>query len=232
MAFSVSDETHRQIGDDVRDRFHRGTPYSSKDFEGMSDAEHRSVLGHTGDLQRWHGNGPHGAEGAVFGEPHGISRMLGSGLYTWAAEHTGDMYWRTHHTQHWGQNELDAVQDKAEKVYRVLTQPYGFEREMRENLRTNSTYVHPGRTAPEAPHANWDTAVIVGKHYADEHSKLPVYHQPAELMGKATKYLGNMQFGATAAVLSEIVSRTNNEAQWDHDHSRQGNIDYLKSIGR
>lgn len=221
---------NQEMWNEVLDRYHRGTPYSSKDFEGMSDAEHHSVLSHTGWLQRWHGNGPHGAEGAVFGEPHSTYATLGS-LYAPATEHTGDMYWRTHVGRP-GLTDRGEVRTKAERVNSWLTQPYGFEREMREALKANSTYIPTGKTSPDKPNANWDTAVILGKHYANEHSKLPVYHKPAELMVQAANHLGNMRFGATSAVLSEIVSRTNNEDQWEYDHSRQGNIDYLKSIGR
>ena len=199
-------------------RHHRGEQHSSKDLEGMSDKEHSQVLSAIGAIQR-------GApEDAVFGK-QGTYAKLGGGLYPWTTEHTGDLYWRTHAARDVNRSDSDAVVDKLQKVKYALDSPYGFKREMEENLQSNS------RTHND-PSINWDTAVIVGKHYANEHDKLPVHNYPAELMTQATRHLGNMRFGAASATLGQLLDLTKDEDHWNHLHSRQGSIEYLKSQGK
>lgn len=207
-----------QIRADAYSRYKSGVHHSSKDLEGMSDTEHDHLLAAIGSIQR-------GApEDAVFAS-HGIYAKLGTGVYPWTTEHTGDLYWRTHAMRHVGIDEHDAVVDKITKVKRQLDHPYGFKREMEENLRSNSAF-------DKDPSINWDMAVIVGKHYADEHDKLPVYNLPASLMTQATRHLGNMRFGATSATLGQLHELTKDREQWNHLHSRQASIDFLKSQGR
>lgn len=203
------------IENDVLDRHQRGTPYSSTDFENMTDAEHTAVLSHSGNIQR------KGPEEAMLA----IQRKLGGGVYDFAVEHTGDLYWRTHHARMHGRSEHDEVGKKIDKVLRTLKHPYGFEREMKENIRNNSAYM-------KDPSIHWDTAVVLGKAYADEHKKLPVYTYPASLMVQATNHLGNMRFGATTATLEQLKELHNDEDLWERLHSRQGSIDFLKSQGK
>ena len=211
-------ELSNQIRADVFDRHARGAHHSSKEIEGMSDEEYSHVLSALGQIQR-------GApEDAVFA-PHGTYAKLGGGVYPWSTEHTGDLYWRTHASRDFGRSDIDEVVNKAEKVKRALDHPYGFKREMEENLRSNAIH-------SKDPSINWDTAVIVGKHYADEHDKLPVYNYPSALMTQATRHLGNMRFGAASATLGQILDLTKNEEHWDYLHSRQGSADFLKKLGR
>ena len=203
------------IENDVLDRHQRGTPYSSTDFENMTDAEHTAVLSHSGNIQR----------GAPEEAMLAIQRKLGPGLYSFAVEHTGDLYWRTHHARKYGRSEHNEVGNKIDKVLRDLTDQYGFERGMRENIKVNSAY-------NKDPSIHWDAAVVLGKAYADEHKKLPVYNLPSSLMVQATNHLGNMRFGATAATLEQLKELHNDEDRWEQLHSRQGSIDFLKSQGK
>ena len=212
---AAHDKLHIDIGNAVEDRHDRGTPFSSKDFEGMSDKEHSIVLHHSGRLQR----GP--AESAM----DRIQHKLGGGVYSHVVEHTGDLYYRTHHARHLGMSDHDEVGKKTNRVLDALNSPYGFEREMKENLTVNSTN-------SKDQSINWDSAVILGKDYADVHNKLPVYNQPASLMVQATNHLGNMRFGATTATLEQLKGLHSNEDHWNHLHSRQGSIEYLRSQGK
>jgi len=203
------------IENDVLDRHQRGTPYSSTDFENMTDDEHAAVLSHSGNIQR----------GAPEEAMLAIQRKLGGGIYPFAVEHTGDLYWRTHHARMHGRSEHDEVGKKIDKVLRTLKHPYGFEREMKENITNNSTVM-------KDPSIHWDTAVVLGKDYANRHNKLPVYTYPASLMVQATNHLGNMRFGATTATLEHLQELHSNEDLWEQLHSRQGSIDFLKSQGK
>lgn len=209
------DQLHTDIGNAVRDHYARGTQFSSKDFEGMSDKEHSLVLHHSGQLQR----------GAPETAMLAIQRKLGGGVYDFSVEHTGDLYWRTHHMRIHGMSEHGEVGNKVDKVLRTLKNPYGFEREMKENIKSNSAF-------SKDPSIHWDTAVVLGKDYANEHNKLPVYNHPASLMVQATNHLGNMRFGATTETLNQLKGLHDNEAHWDDLHSRQGTIDFLKSQGK
>lgn len=212
-------ELDNQISHDARSRYKSGVHHSSKDLEGMSDVEHAHLLSALGNIQR-------GApEDAVFA-PHGTYAKLGnSGIYPWATEHTGDLYWRTNARRHHGADDIGAVENKISKVKDALNSPYGFKREMEENLRSNAIHL-------KDPSINWDTAVIVGKHYADEHDKLPVYNLPAGLMTQATRHLGNMNFGAASATLGHLHLLTQDRERWNHLHSRQASIDFLKKQGK
>ena len=209
------DQLHVDIGNAISDHYARGTQFSSKDFEGMSDKEHSIVLHHSGRLQR--------------GEPESamlrIQNKLGGGVYSHAVEHTGDLYWRTHAQRHVGMSDHAEVGNKVDKVLRGLTSPYGFEREMKENLKGNSAY-------KKDPSINWESAVLLGKDYASAHDRLPAYNQPASMMAQATRHLGSMRFGATTETLSQLKGLHDNESHWDALHSRQGTIDFLKSQGR
>ena len=211
-------ELYDQISHDAHSRYRSGVHHSSKDLEGMSDVEHAHLLSALGSIQR-------GApEDAVFA-PHGTYAKLGGGVYPWATEHTGDLYWRTNASRYHGRDDHDAVVDKITKVKNQLDHPYGFKREMEENLRSNAN-------SSKDPSINWRTAEIVGRHYADEHDKLPVYNIPAALMTEATRHLGNMRFGAASATLGHLHLLTQDREHWNHLHSRQASIDFLKKQGK
>ena len=209
------DQLHTDIHNAVDDHHTRGTQFTSKEFEGMSDKEHNIVLHHSARLQR----GP--AESAM----DRIQYKLGGGVYSHVVEHTGDLYYRTQHSRHLGMSEHDEVGKKINRVLPILTAPYGFERDMRGSLKSNSA-------DRKDPSINWDSAVVLGKDYADAHNRLPVYNYPASLMVQATNHLGNMRFGATTATLEQLKGLHGNEDHWETMHSRQGSIDFLRSQGK
>lgn len=209
------DQLHMDIGKDVDDRYKRGTPFSSKDFEGMSDKEHSIVLHHSGMIQR----------GAPELAMYRIQSKLGGGVYSHVVEHTGDLYYRTHHMRNSGMSDHNEVGLKNNRVLTELKSPYGFERNMKEDLKGNAAY-------SKDQSINWDSAVVLGKDYANEHNKLPVYNHPALLMTQATNHLGNMRFGATTATLEQLKSLHGDENHWEALHSRQGSIDFLRSQGK
>lgn len=244
------DALSSEIAHDVNSRYKSQTPYSSRDFENMNDEEHALVLRHSARLQRIR---PEDAMNA-------IQAKLGSGVYSHAVEHIGDLYHRAQempahlHGENYGHG-IQHVKQKINSVLSDLTRPYGFEREMKENLTANSQYNNDKSI-------NWDSAVALGKDYAHEHSLLPVYNHPAHLMTQATQHLGNMRFGAATAVLQQLQPHANfpnrprdidmypddpdshamrdkwekdvdaHIGKWNQMHTRQASIDFLKSIGR
>ena len=242
----MSDEAlSKEVMHDVDRRYESGTPYSSGDFEGMTDQEHRLVLHHSAMLQRVH---PEYAMNA-------IQRKLQGGAYQHIVEHVGDLYHRSQESPVGSNFGMGYVREKLNKTIPHLNGGYGFERKMRESLKANSDYL-------KDPSINWDTAVVLGKDYAKEHSRLPVYNYPALLMNQAAQHLGNMRFGAATAALEQLHPHVHVEdepyealqypddpetpakvekwkehvegvyVKWRGLHTRQASIDFLKRIGR
>lgn len=232
---SVSDSQDREIQDEVQRRYQTQTPFKSVDFEHMTDDEHRRVLHHSAVLQR---GAPEDAMLAMY-------KKLGGGELPFVAEHVGDLYWRANeqHGATWG--NMNDVDNKVRKTLNSLTHPYGFHRNVEENLAGNGS--------------SWRVAEELGRSYANEHAKLPIYTYPSALMSAATSHLGNLRFGASAGALSELKGlvlhpedskyfgafapehpdperhQAEHEqlwANWKGLHSRQATIDFLKSQGR
>lgn len=227
------DDLYKEVGEDVYNRYKAGTSYSSKDFEGMTDEEHGYVLHHSAELQREH---PENAMRA-------IQRKLGGGLYPHVVEHVGDIYHRAQ--ERGGAYGLSYVLPKVRDMVHTLNDPL-FEVWAKRSVRENSEF-------DKDPSINWDAAVVLGKDYAKEHSRLPIYNHPALLANQAAQHLGNMNFGAASATMGQLyaymkgperglfdVSKPSPEEEaewskindnWRRLHSRQASIDFLKERG-
>lgn len=213
---ALSDETNNQIAADVQNRYERGTPYSSRDIAGMSNDEYETVLHHSAMLQRAR------PEDAMLR----IQKKIKTGMYSHAVEHVGDIYHRAQ--EHGGAFGYSYVQPKIESNLSDLKHPYGFEREARENVLANSKYY-------KDPSINWEAAVVLGRDYAQEHSRLPVYNLPAHWASQAAQHLGNMRFGATTGALEQFTPHMHPHKDtegWKQLLSRDASIDFLKSQGR
>jgi hypothetical protein len=229
---ALSDE----IQHDVDRRYGSGTPYSSGDFEGMTDEEHGLVLHWSAMLQR---NRPEDAMNRLVNK-------LGGNAYSHAVEHVGDIYHRAQ--ERGGVYGLEYVLPKVRDIKNSLDRPTTFRNNAVQQINSNSAY-------SKDPSINWDAAIALGKDYATEHSRLPIYNQPAFLATQAAIHLGNTRFGAASEALNQLHSHMDgprlgwgeedpeklaqHKVVWEgiHDnwrgmHSRQAGIDFLKSIGR
>ncbi len=63
-----------------------------------------------------------------------------SNLYTWALEHTGDLIHRMSKNPEWHEGGYDMVGEKVDKLLRILTNPYGFEKESLEQIEQSIKY--------------------------------------------------------------------------------------------
>ena len=220
---------------EVNERYLAQKPFTSSDFEKMTDTEHAAVLHHSAELQR----------GAPEEAMLHIQRKLQGGSFPFDAEHLGDLYWRANHmhgaTRSGNFNDVD---NKVAKTLRGLTHPYGYERTIKEDLAGS------GNTMDEVR--------VLGQAYAKEHAKLPVYTYPSHLMSQITQHFGNLRFGATVGgleTLKPMVLHPNHDKfswsepskeemeenqrhadamaqKWNAAHSRGATIDFLKSVGR
>jgi hypothetical protein len=101
---------------------------------------------------------------------------MGGGVLSPVVENVGDIIHRMTHMAGWTNFDYPSrlgfayVEPKVESSLRYLKHPYGFEREMNENIASNARY----NNIPERElRAKIDQAL---RAYAEEHSKLTVYN--------------------------------------------------------
>jgi hypothetical protein len=133
------------------------------------------------------------------GEPeHAMLRIqhhkLGAGVYSFVVEHTGDLTNRmTMHFNHF-HGGFDYVNNKVNKVLRVLQNPYGFFKEMQGNLKNNYEYhLENGTISTPFPEAVKEFRQL-GKEYADAHASLKTYNQVQTFARDAAVALGKWDF--------------------------------------
>lgn len=91
-----------------------------------------------------------------------VQRVMGGGVLSPVVEHIGDLTHRMTEHADAGYWLEDIIQEKVKRGLMYLTHGYGFEREMRENMKANNT------DAEEL-----DRKLL---EYAKEHEKIPVYN--------------------------------------------------------
>ena len=149
-----------------------------------------------------------------------------SNLYSWAAEHTGDL---THRMAERSAYHLGGgyayVKDKVEKVLRALLEPYGFEKEVNEGITSNVVYrdvkgdlekhqktlqeVWAGQGSPEILQKireGVDLTRKLGNDYANAHAALPVFNQVQKAARDAAIALGRWNFPETIRLLQYLKS--------------------------
>ena len=91
-----------------------------------------------------------------------VQHVMGGGVLSPVVEHVGDIEHRMTEHADVGMYLEDIVREKVERGLRYLTHPYGFEREMQENIRANNTDVD-----------KLDKLLV---EYGNAHSRLPAYN--------------------------------------------------------
>lgn len=142
-------------------------------------------------------------------------KRIGGGVLSFCIEHTGDLYNRMHNTGYGdlGDRSSDnerrhVVLDKIEKVLRVLTNPYGFEKEHEENMESNPKFMN---VDPQEYRDRLEKAL---KRYAEEHRKLPVYNLPQKLARLASMALGLGQYGTARLALWDLQDLAKDQEKW------------------
>lgn len=125
-------------------------------------------------------------------------RAVGGGVLNPVIEHVGDLTHRM--THHIGYNATypDLVREKTQRGLYYLKHPYGFEREMRQNLENNAAV---NGVSVEAMEQQMDTALA---RYAQEHEKLPVYNRPQWLAREAAVSVGRKDWDRAGDLLREL----------------------------
>lgn len=118
-----------------------------------------------------------------------VQNAYGGGLLNPVVEHSGDVLHRMTDFRQGGPGWIqESFRDKINKVHRWLTHPYGFEKEMSENMVSNAK----ARGIPLEEHkAKVDNAL---SKFAEEHSKLPSYNRTQWLVNKANVAIGKQEW--------------------------------------
>lgn len=132
-----------------------------------------------------------------------VHRALGGGVLNPVVEHVGDLTHRMTHNIGYNQTHPDIILEKTEKALHYLDHPYGFEREMDQNIASNYRYqAERGRNISEDMfRQDLDNAL---SRYADEHSKLKVYNRPQWLAREAAVALGRKDWDRARELLHEL----------------------------
>jgi len=162
-----------------------------------------------------------------------IQHGIGGGVYSFVAEHAGDIINRMakamHVTHDMGR---EYVADKTAKVLRTLTREYGFEREFKENLKSNYEYFKStgnwplgregikeafGGTPPNSL-AEFEAGIkALAKRYAREHDALPVYNKAQWLAREAAKDIGTYNFEGAIEKLEKLQVLADDKKAWEKD---------------
>ncbi len=155
------------------------------------------TAGITGDLQR--------------GTPEiamtKVQAAMGGGVLNPVVEHVGDLSNRASpmHGFGWGR---EAALGKAENQLKALRHPYGFEKELEGNIKSNAEF----RKVPEEEvRSKLNAALDV---YANAHKELPVHNEVQRLARDAAIAVGEKRFDDAADLLERFIALADNEVSY------------------
>ena len=141
------------------------------------------------------------------GEPEvamlAVQQVMGGGVLSMAVEHVGDI---THRMSHMVRFNTVLGAEKIHKTYKWLISPYGFEREMKENIISNAKY----RDVPLKAFRDRLTHAL--RAYASAHAKLTVYNKAQWLAREAAVAVGLEDFDQAKRCLHELVAMSPSES--------------------
>lgn len=138
-----------------------------------------------------------------------VQHANGGGVLNFVVEHTGDLTHRMTHMLQYDRSGRGYVIDKAEKVLRTLKNPYGFEREHKENLKNNAEYHNKDLDE----HTRAVESAL--RKYAQEHSKLKTYNYVQWLAKMAAVALGHQAWDNVIDSLEQLLRIANEEEEFE-----------------
>lgn len=122
-------------------------------------------------------------------------------------EHGGDLTWRMTHYAKRGEMDFECV-FKAERCVKYLSSPYGFEKEVNENIRNNAE----SNSIPVPEYEEKLRKLMLN--YAKEHSLLTVYNKPQWLAREAAVAMGKWQFYTALDYFRQYAKLGQNEKEF------------------
>lgn len=162
---------------------------------------------------------------------------MGGGVMGHVMEHTGDLTHRMNKNPDGYSGHEVTMGDTVPKIDRMqhaLNHPYGFEREMGENLRSNAKHQGQDIGTHTASHD------ALANRYADAHAKLAVYNYPSEVARDTAVAVGRQDFDGARSGMGELHAMhhggraPSGESYAEGDmggllqHSQQSMVDYLR----
>ena len=128
-----------------------------------------------------------------------------SQLYGYITEHVGDLTHRMAQRPSFFRGGFEWVSEKVEKTLRTLTFPYGFRKEMFEQIESNLAYEQ--RKGNDLDKDKYDYIMELkelSKKYADEHRKLKVYNDAQTHARDAAVAVGEWKFNEAIRHIREL----------------------------
>lgn len=143
----------------------------------------------------------------------------GTGFYTHATEHVGDLTnrmaadWATGREGD-GSFGYRFVKEKVNRVLDHLNRTYGFEREVREQVERNYHYYVRNHGADHSLKEWWTDLEEAGNRYSEAHSKLVVYNEAQWFARQAAIDIGHMDFSKCRQKLEALDEHLHDEDAW------------------
>lgn len=135
--------------------------------------------------------------------------VIGGSILSGVIEHVGDLTHRmAQFPEHIPHSGFEMVLPKVKRCLLALNQPYGFEREMRENFESNAEY------RGEDLRAYQHRVEVALARYAEEHSKLKVYNEAQRVARDAAVALGRLRFDDARRLLAELNAHLGSPEEW------------------
>jgi hypothetical protein len=151
-----------------------------------------------------------------------LVRLAGGGVIG-IAEHIGDLTHRMSEKFDFLKGGLEYVKHKVNYALKTLTNPYGFEREFEENLRSNAKIKNI--SVNDLKNAVFNALKI----YANEHAKLKVYNEPQMWARNAAISFGNRDWDATIDYLKKLKNLCNDPEKYYTEVSKFENYSLFEA---
>lgn len=169
-----------------------------------------------------------------------------SQLYGYVAEHIGDLTHRMSESIDFLRGQFGAVKDKVDGALSVLTNEFGFRREVMEQVSTNTLVrANPNATTEQmrevliarnresitadptsllpAEVRELDRLKLLGRDYADAHRRVPVINRVQRLANDAAIAVGEFRFEDATALLQELKTELDKGPKNWEQVSRESN---------
>jgi len=137
-------------------------------------------------------------------------RTLGTGVVSFVLEHAGDLTHRMSQKISQLAGDFESVKSKVDRVYKVLHDGYGFEKEAQENLVSN------GVTREDR-----DAALLT---YAEAHKKLKTHNNIQTIANELAVAIGEQRWDAARAAATKL-KRITDQGQAAYETAAKENSD-------
>lgn len=134
--------------------------------------------------------------------------LMGGGIMNSTIEHVGDLTHRMAEKNTFPYAGYQYVKEKVDKTLNWLTNPYGFEREFEENIKSNAKYFEKD----EDEYRKQIYAAL--ENYAQEHEKLVTHNKAQEIAKSAAVNLGRKQYASTIRLLKILLKHLDTRENW------------------